>query len=214
MADTRRLSEPGSRIVLDPATREAVRAAHAVVDRAVSESRRVYGINTGMGSLADSAIDVDLLSELQRRLILSNAAGTGEPLPDRVVRRTMLLKINTLGLANSGVSETHGRRADCNLFNRDAHPCIPSKGSVGASGDLAPLAHLGAAMMGEGEMRLVRRDGSRRRRAGAPGAWNRSCRRPRKGSRWSTAPRSRSRSPWKACSPSRTSSPRRWWPVR
>ena len=153
MAQTRRLSEPGTRIALDPDARVAVRAAQAVVDQAVAQRRRVYGINTGMGSLADSAIDVDLLSELQRRLILSNAAGTGEPLPDRVVRRTMLLKINTLGLANSGVSETMVD-ALIALFNRDAHPCIPSKGSVGASGDLAPLAHLGAAMMGEGEMRL------------------------------------------------------------
>ena len=146
LADTRQLSQPGSRIALDPDAREAVRAAHAVVDRAVAESRRVYGINTGMGSLADSAIDGDLLSELQRRLILSNAAGTGEPLSDRVVRRTMLLKINTLGLANSGVRETLVDSL-IELFNRDAHPRIPSKGSVGASGDLAPLAHLGAAMM-------------------------------------------------------------------
>ena len=153
LADTRRLSEPGTRIALDPDAREAVRAAQGVVDRAVAESRRVYGINTGMGSLADSAIDGDLLSELQRRLILSNAAGTGEPLSDRVVRRTMLLKINTLGLANSGVRETLVDSL-IELFNRDAHPRIPSKGSVGASGDLAPLAHLGAAMMGEGEVRM------------------------------------------------------------
>ena len=153
MADTRRLSEPGSRITLDPSAREAVRAAHAVVDRAVEENRLVYGINTGMGSLADTAIDANQLSELQRRLILSNAAGTGELLPDRVVRRIMLLKINTLGLANSGVREAVVDLL-IELFNRDAHPCIPSKGSVGASGDLAPLAHLGAAMMGEGEMRM------------------------------------------------------------
>ena len=154
MADTCRLSEPGSRIALDPAACEAVRAAHAVVDRAVEENRLVYGINTGMGSLADTAIDADRLSELQRRLILSNAAGTGELLPDRVVRRIMLLKINTLGLANSGVRR---ELVDSliGLFNGDAHPCIPSKGSVGASGDLAPLAHLGAAMMGEGEIRMV-----------------------------------------------------------
>ena len=153
MADTRRLSEPGSRIALDPSAREAVRAAHAVVDRAVEENRLVYGINTGMGSLADTAIDAGQLSELQRRLILSNAAGTGGLLADRVVRRIMLLKINTLGLANSGVRvELVDTLID--LFNGDAHPCIPSKGSVGASGDLAPLAHLGAAMLGEGEVRM------------------------------------------------------------
>ena len=113
----------------------------------------MYGINTGMGSLADTAIDAGQLSELQRRLILSNAAGTGGLLADRVVRRIMLLKINTLGLANSGVRvELVDTLID--LFNGDAHPCIPSKGSVGASGDLAPLAHLGAAMLGEGEVRM------------------------------------------------------------
>ena len=93
------------------------------------------------------------LDRRQRRLILSNAAGTGVLLTDRVVRRIMLLKINTLGLANSGVREALVD-ALIELFNRDAHPCIPSKGSVGASGDLAPLAHLGAAMMGEGEVRM------------------------------------------------------------
>ena len=153
MADTRRLSEPGVRITLDPAAREAIRSAHAVVARAVEENRLVYGINTGMGSLADTAIDADQLSELQRRLILSNAAGTGEPFPDRVVRRIMLLKINTLGLANSGVRMALVDSL-IELFNRDVRPCIPSKGSVGASGDLAPLAHLGVAMMGEGEVRM------------------------------------------------------------
>ena len=153
MADTRRLSEPGSRIALDPAACEAVRTARAVVDRAVEENRLVYGINTGMGSLADTAIDAAQLSELQRRLILSNAAGTGELLPDRIVRRIMLLKINTLGLANSGVRMALvGALID--LFNAGVHPCIPSKGSVGASGDLAPLAHLGAALLGEGEVRV------------------------------------------------------------
>ena len=155
MEDARRISEPGSRIALDPAAREAVRAAQAVVDGAVEENRLVYGINTGMGSLADTAIDADQLSEMQRRLILSNAAGTGEPLADRVVRRVMLLKINTLGLANSGV-RTALVDLLIGLFNGDVHPCIPSKGSVGASGDLAPLAHLGAAMMGEGTVRMGR----------------------------------------------------------
>ena len=153
MADTRRLSNAGSRIVLHPAAREAVRTAQAVVDRAVQENRLVYGINTGMGSLADTAIDSARLSDMQRRLILSNAAGTGELLPDSVVRRTMLLKINTLGLANSGV-RTELVDALIGLFNADVHPCIPSKGSVGASGDLAPLAHLGATVLGEGEVRM------------------------------------------------------------
>ncbi len=103
IADVRRLSQPGTRIALDAAGREAVEAARVVVDRMIDENRRVYGINTGMGSLSDSIIPEDQLSELQRRLVLSNAAGTGTLLTDRVVRRIMLLKVNTLGLANSGV---------------------------------------------------------------------------------------------------------------
>ena len=153
VADIRRLSEPGTKIALDAAAPEAVEAALAVVDRVIDENRRVYGINTGMGSLADSVIAGDQLSELQRRLVLSNAAGTGALLTDRVVRRVMLLKLNTLGLANSGV-----RMALVDTLigwiNGGGYPCIPSKGSVGASGDLAPLAHLAVALIGVGEVRI------------------------------------------------------------
>ena len=153
IAEVRRLSEPGVKIALDAAGREAVEAALAVVGRVIDEHRRVYGINTGMGSLSDSVIADDQLSELQRRLVLSNAAGTGALLPDRVVRRIMLLKINTLGLGNSGVRMAL-IDALIDLFNGGAQPCIPSKGSVGASGDLAPLAHLAAALLGVGEVRI------------------------------------------------------------
>ena len=153
IADVRRLSEPGAKIALDAAGREAVEAALAVVTRMVDENRRVYGINTGMGSLSDTIIAGDQLSELQRRLVLSNAAGTGALLSDRVVRRIMLLKVNTLGIAHSGVRMALVDSL-IGLFNGGVQPCIPSKGSVGASGDLAPLAHMAAALIGVGEVRV------------------------------------------------------------
>ncbi len=153
IADVRRLSQPGTRIALDAAAREAVEAALAVVGRMIDENRRVYGINTGMGSLSDTIIAGGQLSELQRRLVLSNAAGTGALLSDRVVRRIMLLKLNTLGLAHSGVRMALVDSL-IGLFNGGVQPCIPSKGSVGASGDLAPLAHLAVALIGVGEARM------------------------------------------------------------
>lgn len=153
IAEVRRLSEPGAKITLDGAGREAVEASLAIVDQMVDEKRRVYGINTGMGSLSDTVIADDQLSELQRRLVLSNAAGTGALLSDRVVRRIMLLKLNTLGQANSGVRPALVDQL-IGLFNGGVQPCIPSKGSVGASGDLAPLAHMAAALIGVGEVRI------------------------------------------------------------
>ena len=153
IAEVRRLSEPGAKIALDAAGRKAVEAALAIVNRMVDENQRVYGINTGMGSLSDSIIADDQLSELQHRLVLSNAAGTGVLLSDRLVRRIMLLKLNTLGQANSGVRLALVDQL-IGLFNGGVQPCIPSKGSVGASGDLAPLAHLAVALIGVGDVRL------------------------------------------------------------
>ncbi len=153
IADSRRLSEPGTKIALDAGGRTAIEAALAVVGQVIDDNRLVYGINTGVGSLSDSVIAGDQLGELQRRLVLSNAAGTGTLLSDRVVRRIMLLKINTLGLGNSGVRMALVD-ALVGLFNGGAQPCIPTKGSVGASGDLAPLAHLAAALIGVGDVRI------------------------------------------------------------
>jgi histidine ammonia-lyase len=147
ISDSRRLSEAGTKIALDAGGRTAIEAALSVVSQVIGDNRLVYGINTGVGSLSDSVIAGDQLGELQRRLVLSNAAGTGALLSDRVVRRIMLLKINTLGLGHSGVRMALVD-ALIGLFNGGAQPCIPSKGSVGASGDLAPLAHLAAALIG------------------------------------------------------------------
>ena len=124
----------------------------------------VYGINTGFGKLATVRIAPDQIEELQRRLVLSHMCGLGPPLPDPVVRLVLALKAASLALGYSGV-----RRRTIELLlallEHDALPVIPAKGSVGASGDLAPLAHLAGGLIGEGEVRL---DGDGR------------CRRPRR----------------------------------
>ena len=140
-------------VELDPACGDAIAAAEGVIARAVAEGERIYGVTTGFGSLARTTISADQVSELQRRLVLSHSAGTGPLLADETVRRILLLKVNTMARGRSGV-----RRllidALLRLYNADVLPCIPAKGSAGASGDLAPLAHLSAALLGVGEVRV------------------------------------------------------------
>lgn len=113
--------------------------------------RAVYGVNTGFGDLASVRIEPDRLRALQRRLLHSHAAGMGEPLGDRVVRGMLLLRANTLARGRSGVRVELVERL-LELLARDMLPRVPSRGSVGASGDLAPLAHVAMALMGEGEV--------------------------------------------------------------
>src|SRR5262249_29166998 len=120
------------------------------IQRGGDAAPAVYGVNTGFGFLADVRISADAIRDLQRNLIRSHAAGVGPALPIPVVRGMLLLRAQVLALGHSGV------RADvCQLLvemlNRRVHPVIPAKGSVGASGDLAPLAHLALVAMGEGE---------------------------------------------------------------
>ncbi len=123
----------------------------AIVDAIVAGEHSVYGINTGFGANLNTKIAPEELAALQERLVLSHCAGVGPDLPEAVVRLIMTLKLNTWAQGYSGVRpqlcETLSR-----LLTARAYPCIPAHGSVGASGDLAPLAHLGAAMMGVGEM--------------------------------------------------------------
>ncbi len=153
MTDLHSLWQAPRRVELDPACGGAVDDAARVVAEIVREGRTVYGVNTGFGSLASTTIAAKQLSELQRRLVMSHAAGVGAPLSGRVVRLILLLKINALARGHSGI-----RRqvidALLALLNADALPVIPAKGSVGASGDLAPLAHLAAVLLGEGEATL------------------------------------------------------------
>ncbi len=153
LGDLRRLDDPGLVVALEPSWRPRAEAAHAVVADAIARKQRIYGVNTGFGSLADTIIPEAQMLELQRRLVLSNAVGSGPLLPDRVVRRILVLKVNALACARSGVRPALVE-ALLGLVNAAVHPCVPGKGSVGASGDLAPLAHVAVALTGEGEVRV------------------------------------------------------------
>ena len=130
---------------------QRVAEAAASVERIVAGGETVYGVNTGFGLLANTRIADDRLAELQTNLILSHSAGLGEPLPRHVTRLMIVLKLLGLGRGYSGV-RTEVIDALQALLDRDAMPIIPSQGSVGASGDLAPLAHLIAALMGHGSI--------------------------------------------------------------
>jgi histidine ammonia-lyase len=136
---------------LDNVAMKRVAAAAASVDRIVAGGATVYGVNTGFGLLAQTRIPDDRLAELQRNLILSHSAGLGDPLPRHVVRLMILLKLLGLGRGHSGV-RVEVIEALQSLVDHDALPVIPSQGSVGASGDLAPLAHMTAALMGYGSV--------------------------------------------------------------
>ncbi len=129
---------------------DRVHASRKVVDRFARGDAPVYGINTGFGSFAEVRIPADSLDTLQVNLLRSHAAGVGEPLSIAAVRATMALRANVLAKGFSGVApETLQHLVE--LLNRRVHPVVPSRGSVGASGDLAPLAHLGLVLIGEGE---------------------------------------------------------------
>jgi histidine ammonia-lyase len=149
----RAIAREAQKVVLDEGCWPAVEAAAEVVERAARGGAPVYGINTGFGKLATVRIAPDQIEELQRRLVLSHMCGLGPALPDPVVRLVLVLKATSLALGYSGV-----RRRTIELLlaliNHDALPVIPAKGSVGASGDLAPLAHLAGSLLGVGEVRL------------------------------------------------------------
>ncbi len=140
-------------VALDGDARARVDAAADTIAGIVAEGRIVYGVNTGFGLLARTHIDAARLAELQRALVLSHSAGTGPPLDDAVVRLTLLLKIASLARGYSGV-RYEVIEALVKLLNAGILPVIPSRGSVGASGDLAPLAHLAGVLIGEGEARV------------------------------------------------------------
>jgi histidine ammonia-lyase len=137
---------------LAAAARERVAASRAAVDAAVERGEAIYGINTGFGELARVRIPADRLRTLQERLLLSHAAGVGEPLPDEAVRGMLLLRANTLARGYSGV-RPELIEALLALLARDVLPVVPARGSVGASGDLAPLAHLALPLLGRGRVR-------------------------------------------------------------
>jgi histidine ammonia-lyase len=137
-------------VLLAPDAREAVGRARAVVDALVASDKVSYAITTGVGKLSDVRIAGDQIREMQVNLVRSHAVGVGEPLAQPEVRAMMLLRANSLSKGHSGVRAVIIDTL-CEMLNRGVTPYVPSQGSVGASGDLAPLAHLALALIGEGE---------------------------------------------------------------
>ena len=150
LADLRAIRAGGVALALPDAARASLRASAGVVERAARRDAPVYGVNTGFGRLASTHIPAAELATLQQNLIRSHCVGVGEPLPAHVVRLVVALKAASLARGYSGVREAVVD-ALLAVLNAGLQPCIPAQGSVGASGDLAPLAHLTAALMGEGE---------------------------------------------------------------
>ncbi|MBS0293066.1 MAG: histidine ammonia-lyase [Proteobacteria bacterium] len=153
LAELRHLAAGGVHLSLDPAALAGMQAALATVQTIVDQDQVVYGINTGFGKLASTKIAHDHLADLQRNLVLSHSVGTGEPLPDPVVRMVLATKAVSLARGHSGVRPALAD-ALLQLANADVLPVIPAKGSVGASGDLAPLAHLACVLIGEGQAKV------------------------------------------------------------
>ncbi|MET0638379.1 MAG: aromatic amino acid lyase, partial [Hyphomicrobium sp.] len=152
LATWRMIVRKAPQVSLAANANSVVETSQRAVTDLIATGRAIYGVNTGFGKLASVRIDDEQLGDLQRNLILSHCAGTGPLLDDSIVHLIMVMKANALAQGQSGVS---WQVVDSllRLANTKVYPCIPAKGSVGASGDLAPLAHMAAVMMGEGEAR-------------------------------------------------------------
>jgi histidine ammonia-lyase len=153
LADLRALDSDRPKIQLDARARANVAKSAKAIERIVARGDAVYGLNTGFGKLARTRITDDHLRDLQRNIVLSHAAGVGDPLDDRTVRLILILKANGLARGYSGVRPEIVDML-LTMANRGIYPVIPAKGSVGASGDLAPLAHLTMTLIGEGQARI------------------------------------------------------------
>jgi len=149
LAQLEQIADAHLAVGLSPEAAVAVDRARLVVDRKANGDAAVYGVNTGFGALAETAIPRDSLGALQLNLLRSHAAGIGEPLSVRAVRASMALRANVLAKGFSGIRR-QTLELLLELLNRRVHPVVPSRGSVGASGDLAPLAHLALVLVGEG----------------------------------------------------------------
>ncbi len=143
----------GAPVALDPACAPIIAESAAAVTRILAKGQPVYGINTGFGKLASVRIEADDLATLQRNIVLSHAAGAGVPSPAPIVRLMMALKIASLAQGASGVQPGTMALLDA-MLAKGLTPVVPSQGSVGASGDLAPLSHMAAAMIGVGEIEV------------------------------------------------------------
>lgn len=143
----------GRQVSLDPEVLPRVLRSRAAVEQLVADGEIAYGITTGFGRFKDKTISAEEVRQLQRNLVLSHAVGVGEQLPEETVRAMLLVRANTLALGYSGVRPQIIQLL-IDMLNKGVHPCIPSQGSLGASGDLAPLAHLALVLIGEGKARL------------------------------------------------------------
>lgn len=153
LRDVMRVANDGAPVALTDAARARIVGSREYIERIVAEGRTVYGVTTGFGKLANVKIAPEDVQQLQRNLVRSHAMGVGEPLSQEVVRAMLLLRAQSLAFGNSGV------RVDVvelllAMLNHGIHPVIPSQGSVGASGDLAPLAHMALALIGEGKVEV------------------------------------------------------------
>lgn len=149
LADLRRVSREAVILVLDNESIPAIEASVQCVNRVIEEKRVVYGINTGFGLLASTHIADKELELLQKSIVLSHATGVGQNMEESTVRLMMVLKINSLARGLSG-TRLELIEALIKLVNSGVYPCVPEKGSVGASGDLSPLAHMSCVLLGEG----------------------------------------------------------------
>src|SRR5271157_1916267 len=157
-----------SEVSLASAAIANMEASRALIDRLAAGEEPIYAVNTGVGLLANVRIPRQDLDRLQRNVIRSHAAGVGEPLAREVVRAMMLIRANVLAKGFSGIRPLVAERL-CGLLNRGVTPVVPSQGSVGASGDLAPLAHMALVLIGEGEAEfegVIVEGGEALRRAG------------------------------------------------
>lgn len=144
------VARQGYEVALSPTAKEAISRSRAIVDRFVDEKRKVYGITTGFGKFSDVAISKEETEDLQRNLIISHACGVGPHFSKDIARAIVLLRANALSKGFSGVRPSTVETL-LEMLNKDVVPCIPEKGSLGASGDLAPLSHMVLVMIGEGE---------------------------------------------------------------
>jgi len=151
--DLREVWQHPVRVTLGDSAKELVAASSGLITSVVKSGKQVYGVNTGFGQLAQTRVTDDDLFKLQENLILSHSVGVGPLLPDDCVRLAMIMKVAALAQGYSGV-RPELVEALCGLINNNIFPAIPSKGSVGASGDLAPLAHLAGALLGHGKVNV------------------------------------------------------------
>jgi histidine ammonia-lyase len=154
LEDVRAVSIGREPVALAPHARRRMESSRAAVEKIIQSDQVVYGVNTGVGKLSDVRIGHDQLRQLQLNLVRSHAVGVGESLPEAEVRAMMLIRANVMA---KGLSAIRPQVAEmlCEMLNRGVHPIVPSRGSVGASGDLAPLAHMALVLIGEGEARVA-----------------------------------------------------------